>query len=261
MIGLADAIADLTAEAEEVDRLVADLEPPRWALDTPAPGWTIADQVAHLTFIFRLAETAAAEPEAFRAMVSGAEADFEGAVNAALPAFLGPPAEMLRHWRTQRDRTITALAAVPADSVVPWLVRPIPPSVLACAGLMELFGHGQDIADALGVRREATDRLRGLVGFAVLTRDFGYQARGIAPPTEPFRFEISGPSGDLWAFGPEDAGERVTGPARDFCLLVTRRRHHADLAVRASGAEARRWVEIAQAYRGPAGPGRRPGQF
>lgn len=57
-------------------------------------------------------------------------------------------------------------------------------------------------------------------------------------------------------YGPEDAAQRVTGPALDFCLLVTQRAHRADLAVRAEGADADRWLDIAQAFAGPAGPGR-----
>jgi hypothetical protein len=47
----------------------------------------------------------------------------------------------------------------------------------------------------------------------------------------------------------------------DFCLLVTQRRHRADLAVAASGARADRWLDLAQAFAGPPGAGRRPGQF
>lgn len=61
------------------------------------------------------------------------------------------------------------------------------------------------------------------------------------------------------AFGPEDAGQRVTGPLLDFCLLVTRRAHRDDLAVRAVGADADQWLDIAQAFAGPPGPGRAPG--
>jgi hypothetical protein len=34
-----------------------------------------------------------------------------------------------------------------------------------------------------------------------------------------------------------------------------------DLAVTATGPDAERWLDIARAERGPAGPGRRPGQF
>jgi uncharacterized protein (TIGR03084 family) len=255
-------IADLTAEAEEFEGLVADLAEPGWQRPTPAPEWTVAHQVAHLAFIFRLAGTAAADAEAFGAMAAQAAANFEGAVNAALADYLGdPPEVLLSRWRAERDSAIKALAAVPADQVVPWLVRPLPPAVLAAAGMMELFAHGQDIADALGVTRERTDRLWWIAFFVSLTWDFGYQSRGLTPPATPFRFELTAPSGATWEFGPADAEQKITGPAEDLCLLATRRRHRDDLALTATGADADAWLDIAQAYRGPAGEGRRPGQF
>ncbi|RSD10805.1 TIGR03084 family metal-binding protein [Amycolatopsis eburnea] len=255
-------IADLTAEAAEVDALVAGLSEAEWDTPTPAPGWPVRHQIGHLAFIFRIAGLSAAQPEAFVAMTKSLKGGFEAAVNAALEDYIHDPAEvLLTRWRAERDAGIKALAAVPGDQLVPWLVNPLPPYVLACAGMMEAFGHGQDIADALGVRRERTDRIKHLVGFAVRVRDFGYEARNLKPPAEEFRFELTAPSGALWTFGPEDATQRVTGSAADFCLLVTRRRHRYDLDVRAQGTLADQWLDIAQAYRGPAGQGRKPGQF
>lgn len=255
-------LADLTAEAAEVDALVAGLAESGWDVPTPAPGWRVREQIAHLTFILRIAGFAAAQPEAFVAMTKSLTGGLDAAVEAALKEFEHDPGEvLLAKWRAERDTAIKALAAVPGDQLVPWLVNPLPPYVLACAGMMELFGHGQDIADALGVRPVRTDRLRHLVGFAVRVRDFGYQARNLTPPETEFRFEITGPSGAVWAFGPEDSPERIVGRAEDFCLLVTRRRHRDDLDVRAEGALADGWLDIAQAYRGAAGEGRRPGQF
>lgn len=257
-----DTISALIADATEFDRLVADLDDAQWSLPTPAPGWSVAHQVGHVSFVFRIAGLAAARPEAFTAMTEAIGGDFDGAVNAGLAEYLAlPPAQLLARWRAESDAAIAALAAVPAGTTVPWLVNPLPGPVLAAAGMMELFGHGQDLADALGVRRVHTDRVGILVGFAVRTMDFGYQARGLTAPSTPFRFELTGPSGARWEYGPADATERVTGDAVDFCLLVTRRRHHADLAITAQGSHARHWLEIAQAYRGPAGPGREPGQF
>ncbi|XVQ84279.1 TIGR03084 family metal-binding protein [Microbispora siamensis] len=262
MTELEVVLDDLAAEGDQLDRLVADLDAGQWRMPTPAPGWTVADQIAHLAFIFRLAAAAATDPQAFPSMTAGAQQDFDGAVNAALRQYENdPPDLLLAKWRAEREAAITGLAGVPAGRTVPWLVNPLPPVVLACAGLMEQFAHGQDIADALGVTLERTDRLRHLVVFAVLTRDFGYLARGLTPPSAEFRFEITAPSGELWAYGPQEADQRVYGPAEDFCLLVTRRRHRADLAVTAVGEEADHWLDIAQAYRGPAGAGRRPGQF
>jgi uncharacterized protein (TIGR03084 family) len=111
------------------------------------------------------------------------------------------------------------------------------------------------------VLRTPSDRIGHLAFFGTRTRDFGYLARDIEPPAEEFRFELTAPSGIVWAFGPEDAEQRISGPADDYCLLVTRRRHRDDLALTATGSQAERYLDIAQAYRGPAGEGRRPGQF
>jgi len=135
------------------------------------------------------------------------------------------------------------------------------PSLIGAALAMELFGHGQDIVDALGLERTHTDRIGHVVWFGTHTRDFGYRAHGFEPPEMRFRFEITAPSGALWTFGPEDAEQRVTGPAVDFCLLVTCRRHRDDVDVKAVGREADRWLGIAQSYPGPAGAGRVPSRF
>lgn len=258
-----DVFVDLALEGNDVDRMVADLDESQWELETPAPGWTIAHQIAHLAATFRMAGMAASDPDSFTAFARRLGPDFNRNVRTALSPYLSePPPVLLGQWRTERSTAEKALAAVPAGQLVPWLVRPLPSPVLAAAGMMELFGHGQDIADALGVRPERTDRLRHLVEFAVRTWDFGYLSRDLTPPDPPFRFEITAPSGgEMWEFGAADAAQRISGPAVDLCLLVTRRRHRADLALHASGAEADHWLDIAQAYRGPAGPGRSPGQF
>ncbi|AGL16718.1 TIGR03084 family metal-binding protein [Actinoplanes sp. N902-109] len=258
-----DVFDDLAHEGAEVDRLVAGLDDAGWHTPTPAPGWTVHHQIAHLTAVFTMAGMAAAEPDRFRALVSRLTGEFAADVAAAMAPLLElSPAAALDRWRTERAAAGKALAAAAPGQLLPWLVRPIPPAVLAGAGLMELFGHGQDIADALGVEPVRTDRMRHLVEFGVRTWDFGYQARGLPTPDTEFRFEITAPSGtQVWTFGPDDAGQRVSGPAVDFCLLVTRRRHRADLAVTAEGAEAEHWLDLAQAYRGPAGEGRQPGQF
>lgn len=58
-----------------------------------------------------------------------------------------------------------------------------------------------------------------------------------------------------------DAADFDSLPGADLCLLVTRRRHSDDLALTASGPDADRWLDVAQAGRAPAGPGRLPGQF
>ncbi|MFD5424270.1 TIGR03084 family metal-binding protein [Streptomyces sp. NPDC127084] len=250
---------DLRTESEELDRIVADLGEERWATATPAPGWDIAHQIAHLAWTDEVALLAATDPGAFAKHVEKALTEPDTFVDrAADDGAVQPPAELLARWRQGRERLEQALRTAPAGSRFPWYGPPMSATSMATARLMETWAHGQDIADALGVVREPTARLRHIAHIGVRARDYAYFVRGIEPPQQAFRVELSGPDGELWTYGPDDASQKVTGPALDFCLLVTQRAHRADLAVRAEGADADRWLDIAQAFAGPAGQGRTP---
>jgi uncharacterized protein (TIGR03084 family) len=127
---------------------------------------------------------------------------------------------------------------------------------MATARLMETWAHGLDVADALGVTRRPTARLRSIAHIGVRTRDFAFVIHGLAPPAEPFLVELRAPSGEVWSWGPADAAQRVSGSAEDFCCLVTQRRALTALDITAEGEDARHWLRIAQAFAGPPGPGR-----
>ncbi|QEV18692.1 TIGR03084 family metal-binding protein [Streptomyces alboniger] len=260
---MSDALSvldDLRSESEELDRLVAELAQERWALATPAPGWTVAHQIAHLAWTDRAALLAATDPGAFAAegeKAAAAPGSFvdEGAEEGAAL----PPDELLAGWRSGRDRLWRALSEAPAGARLPWYGPPMAVPSMATARLMETWAHGQDVADALGVPRTPTDRLRHVARIGVRTRDFAFAVRGLGAPGEEFRVELTSPvTGEVWAYGPQDARQRVTGPALDFCLLVTQRAHRTDLALRAEGPDADRWLSLAQAFAGPPGAGREP---
>ncbi|MFC3573056.1 TIGR03084 family metal-binding protein [Streptomyces yaanensis] len=250
---------DLREESEELDRLVAELSPEEWSLATPAPAWSIAHQIAHLAWTDRSALLAVTDADAFRGLVEkalAAPASFvdEGAEEGARL----PPDELLARWRDGRAALATALRAAPPGVRFPWYGPPMSAASMATGRLMETWAHGQDVADALGVVRAPTGRLRHVARIGVRARDFAFGVHGLPAPAGEFRVELTTPSGDLWTYGPEDAPQRVTGPALDFCLLVTQRAHRADLAVRATGPDADRWLDIAQAFAGPPGAGRAP---
>jgi hypothetical protein len=75
------------------------------------------------------------------------------------------------------------------------------------------------------------------------------------------RVELNGPDKDRWEWGPDNAVNRVTGGALDFCLAVTQRRHLSDTNLAVVGPVATEWMSFAQAYAGGVGPGRPAGQF
>jgi uncharacterized protein (TIGR03084 family) len=131
----------------------------------------------------------------------------------------------------------------------------------ATARLMEVWAHGQDVADALGIERVPTDRLRHIAHLGVATFGWSFTSRRMKVPDSPVRVEITSPSGELWTWGPETAGDIVRGPAEDFCLVVVQRRNPADTRLAIEGATARQWMSIAQTYAGPPGAGRKPGMF
>ncbi|GLW68359.1 wyosine base formation [Kitasatospora phosalacinea] len=260
MTAMQDVCADLAAEGAGLARLVAGLPPGQWSAPTPAAGWTVRHQVAHLAQVSRLVGLAVRDPAAFEAETAAVREDAAAGTAAALAERLAEPVpELLRHWARWRAGAAEGLAAVPRRQPVPWLADPLPASVLAAAALTELFAHGHDIHEALGVPYAFTDRIGHVAFLGTRARDLAYRARGLEPPAEPFRFELTAPSGVRWAFGPEDADQRVSGPAADFCLLVTRRRHRDDLALTAVGPVADHWLGIARTHL--VAPGGGPGRI
>ncbi|MGR8009958.1 TIGR03084 family metal-binding protein [Streptomyces hypolithicus] len=256
----AAVLDDLRAEGDELDQLVGGLSEQQWSLATPAPRWSIAHQIAHLAWTDAAALLSVTDPEGFAVQAGKALAAPERFVDEAADSGAElPVGELLARWRDGRSQLQRAIRAAPEGARFPWFGPPMSAASMATGRLMETWAHGQDIADALGVRRRPTARLRHVARIGVRARAYAFAVRGLTPPTEEFRVELTAPDGaGTWAYGPPDAAQRVTGPAIDFCLLVTQRAHRDDVTVRAEGADADRWLGIAQAFAGPAGAGREP---
>jgi uncharacterized protein (TIGR03084 family) len=255
---VAGILADLRAETGELDALVAPLDASGWATPTPAPGWSVAHQIGHLAWTDDLALLAITDPSAVREslaeVVAGGRYSFVDVAAGERAAH--PPPQLLAAWRASRTALADALGRVPPGQKIDWFGPPMSAASMATARLMETWAHGQDVADALGVSWTPTARLRHVAHLGVRTRDFAFLTHDRMPPQEPFRVELRAPDGSRWEWGPADAAQRVSGPAVDFCLLVTQRRHRDDLAVHAEGRDAQEWLEIAQVFAGPPGPGR-----
>jgi uncharacterized protein (TIGR03084 family) len=122
---------------------------------------------------------------------------------------------------------------------------------------METWAHGQDVYDTVGTPHPVTTGLRSIAHLGVSTFAFAHHLNGLDVPEDPVRVELNAPDGtEIWSWGPEDADNRVTGPAEDFVLVVTQRRHPADTSLNIQGAVASVWIAIAQAYAGAPGTGR-----
>ncbi|MDQ0986155.1 TIGR03084 family metal-binding protein [Streptomyces sp. V2I9] len=260
MSAVVAVIDDLREESDELDALVGALDGPAWLGPTPAERWTVAHQIAHLSWTDEVALLAATEPDRFADEVTKALAAPEAFVDEAADALVAAhaPDALLARWREGRHRLEKVLRDAPDGTRIPWYGPPMSVASMATARLMETWAHGQDVADALGATRTPTVRLRHVARIGVRARNYAYAVRGITAPEEEFRVELHVPGGEMIAYGPPDAAQRITGPLLDFCLLVTQRAHRSDLAVTAEGRDADQWLGIAQAFAGPPGPGRLP---
>jgi uncharacterized protein (TIGR03084 family) len=257
MRGLAD---DLTAETAALRAMLAGLGEHDWRLPTPADGWSIADQVSHLAFFDDAAVQSATDPEAFAAQLQRELTAGDVTPDVIAERFRSIPGAGLLGWfDASRRHLIEIFSALDPAARVPWFGLPMSAASSLTARIMETWAHGQDVADALGEPREPTARLRHIAHIGVRALPYSFSVHGRDVPPEPVRIELAGPAGDLWTWGPQDAENRVSGPALDFCLLVTQRRHRDDLRMSSSGPVAGEWLSIAQAFAGPAGPGRPPG--
>ena len=250
-------VDDLHAESEALDALLAQLPAERWTLATPAPGWTVAHQIGHLLWTDRVALTSITDEAEFGQLVAAAQATIDTFVDDAAEQLAAlPPAQLLADWRQIRTALHAALRTVPEGRKLLWFGPPMSAPSMATARLMETWAHGLDVTDALGVPVVPSARLKSIAHLGVRTRDFAFTVHGLTPPAEQFRVELTAPDGGLWAWGPEDAVQRVSGSALDFCLLVTQRRPRAELDLVAQGPDAQHWLQIAQAFAGPPGSGR-----
>jgi len=252
---------DLLAETADLEALVTGLDDPRWSTPTPAEGWDVKDQVGHLAYFDDRAHESMTEPEVFVAHREDvlSHPDFADRMAAESRRFDGPAT--LAWFGRARSALVEVARRTDPSRRVPWYGPDMSAASSVTARIMETWAHGQDVADALGATRQATDRLRHVAFIGARALPNSYQARGLPVPATPVRVELRAPSGDVWAFGPEDASDTVRGPALDFCLAVTQRRHLDDLALDLEGPVAHEWLSIAQAFAGPPGPGRKPGQF
>jgi uncharacterized protein (TIGR03084 family) len=275
-VDLADLQADLAAEQADLVRIVTSLGPDEWARDTPAEGWTVRDEIAHLAYYDHAAALAMSDPAAFEAERDrafgggdfGAFADYEAMT---LRRDLDGPAT-LAHWKEQSAFLHEAVQAMDPATRVPWYGPPMAGASLVTARVMETWAHGQDVIDALGVQREPTERLRHIAHLGVRTRGFSFTVRGLDPPAGEVLVQLTGPAGDVWTWGPDgttattsvdavealDAVDAVIGSALDFCLVVTQRRNLADTSLAIQGPIAEAWMGQAQAFAGPPGTGRAP---
>jgi uncharacterized protein (TIGR03084 family) len=245
-----DVLDDLEGEHAALDALVAPLTDAQWKTPTPAEGWDVADTITHLTLSDEaaLASVEGKGKELFEGIMTDPEAALAGQAAAAAER---TPAQVLEQWRTARGAVLAAMRATPSGTRVYWGIGEMSVKSLATARLMECWAHGLDCFAALGVEPVDTDRMQHVcyLGYQTLPYAFQFANREMPAARDQLRLELTGPGGDTWQFGPDDAPQVITGSAGEWARLAVRRISLADAhTLRADGPLAEAALQVAKAY-------------
>ena len=242
-------IADLESEQDSLDQVVADRDEAMWQLAPASPGWTSADQISHLQFFDERAALAMNDPDAFgvdrQHLISSAPRDLSVELGRQVSA-----GELLDAWRHSRRALIEAAKKVDPTVRVPWYGPSMAVKSFLTARLMECWAHGHDVAEAVGVQRSPSARLKHVAHIGVGARAFSLMINQLPEDSRSIRVELTAPGDELWTWGDETSDQRVLGDAVDFCLVVTQRRALSDSQLTVAGDSATTWMRIAQAFAG-----------
>jgi uncharacterized protein (TIGR03084 family) len=255
--------ADLLAEYRDLAELCATLSPAQWRQRTDFHGWTPWDEVAHLLFFDETALQAVGDAPRFEADKTTltrqlATGEPISAITRCRYGQLDGDA-LLKHWRAQHETLVAALAGLDAKARLPWYGPTMSARSFATARLMETWAHGQDIWDMLGREREPGPGLKHITHLGVTTYGWTFINRGLEVPKPVPHVSLQAPGGDRWVWGEPSDEHVVRGPALDFALLVTQRRHRADTRLTWAGDPADQWTRLAQCFAGEPADGPAPG--
>ena len=179
---------DLRAEHEELDAVAAGLSQEQWLIMTPSPGWNIKDQIRHLAYFDDRAALSATDAEAFGRHLGEISADISGFMKKLDDIGRDmSTADLMTWWRGEREKLLTALESVTPKTRLPWYGPPMSALSFAGARLMETWAHGQDVFDALKIKRAPTDRLRHIAHLGVVTFGWSFINRGLEVPKNQVR--------------------------------------------------------------------------
>ena len=258
-VSMDDLARDLELETVVLQRILDGLTDEQWTWPTPAPGWSVTDQMSHLAHSDEVAVLSASDRAGFEALLERENESVESRTERWAQEHRHlTPAELKEWFARVRAELLATFRALDPSVRVPWYGPDMSAAAALTARIMETWAHGRDIADTVGAEWAFTPGLRQVAHLCVRALPNSFRARGRPEPEVPVYVALTAPDGEVWAWGPYDAEDRVTGDAVELCLVATQRRHPSDTSLVAVGPVATEWLTIAQAFAGPPGVGRAP---
>jgi len=249
---------DLLAEFEELTSVLETLSEEQWQQKTPFKSWSIYDQVEHLHFFDLQGLSAIQQPQIFEPFVEQfkQKSKTQSFVEIAREHIgLQSPQQLLTKWSATYLELIDNLQKLPIEEKISWFGPPMSPLSFISARLMETWAHGQSILDSLKIARSGTNRLYYIAELGIKTFSWSFKGKSIPVPEVKPYVELTSPTGEIWRWNDPLSKEKISGPALDFCQVVTQTRNAADTSLIIQGKHAQQWLDIAQCFAGkPSNP-------
>ncbi len=245
---IAELVADLAAEQESLVAVLESLEADDWFRPTPAWSWDVRDTVSHLADTDELAiDTCLDGPRSLGALAAQCASSEDLTLLGVLRGRRLRGAEVLDWWTRTQAAERDVLAGLEPTMRVPWGLGMRPPSFVT-ARMMETWAHGLDIYDAIGCEPVDTDRLRHVAWIGIRALPYAYSVAGVEGVPGPIRLELTLPSGAPWVFGPEDAADRITGTASEFCRVFVQRHPARETSLASVGDGAALALRVGRSF-------------
>ena len=244
----------LVEQHAELAGLVDECSSAGWERPTPCVGWDVADVLLHLALTDELAIAGARgelAPSADGLMGAreghAVSVDDAAAAQVAAERAVGGEA-IRRRWREASRGLLAAFAAADPHRRVTWVTNQLSVETLVATRLSECWIHTGDIAAALDVRLEPTDRLRHVTRLAWRTLPYAFE-RADLTMHGPVALDLTGPGGERWRFDPDaPALTTIRGSAAEFCEVAARRVDPAATDLLGTGPDADAVLRLVRTY-------------
>jgi uncharacterized protein (TIGR03084 family) len=156
------------------------------------------------------------------------------------------PEVVYPRWQAARRESVDVLRAADPDRASMWVSAPLRPATMATTRLAEHWAHTLDITGPLSIPYPDTVRLHHIARLA--HRSLPYAFAVAAEQPGPVRVELTGPDGQTWRFGPDDAPSVISGPAGDFCRVGAQRLAPEDSGLTATGPHGGTALRVLRNY-------------
>ena len=249
-----DLLTALAAQHAELAGLVDSCSSDDWERPTPCVGWDVADVLLHLaqTDEIAIASARGELPPLADGLMGSRESQavsVDDAAAAQVAADRAAGGDAIRQrWHDASREMLAAFAAADPHRRVTWVTNQLSVETLAATRLSECWIHTGDIASALDVRLEPTDRLRHIARLAWRTLPYAFE-RADLTMHGPVALELTGPSGDTWRFDPDTpALTTIRGSAAEFCEVAARRMEAGATDLVGTGPDSEAVLRVVRTY-------------